>query len=130
MNPVLMAGTIIVNFALISYTIFIYHEHKHKASTPKTVFFLTAGVILDVIATVCMIKGSSNTPFTLHGFVGYSSLAGMLTDAVLIWKHKTKFGDNMPFPNWLNVYSKIAYTWWVMAYITGAILVIISRSSN
>jgi uncharacterized repeat protein (TIGR03987 family) len=125
MNPILIAGTTIVNLALISYTIFIYNERKTKKAGEKVLIFLTIGVILDVTATICMIIGSSKSPFTLHGILGYSSLAGMLTDAILIWKYRIKSGIGSPISASLHTYSIIAYCWWISAYITGALLVML-----
>lgn len=123
MKPILIAGTIIVNLALIAYTLFIIAERKNKKIVRKVLIFITIGVILDTTATVCMITGSTQSPFTLHGILGYSSLAGMLTDAFLIWKCKLKDGMNSPLPKALHNYSLIAYLWWITAYITGALLV-------
>lgn len=123
MKPILIAGTIIVNFALLSYTIFIIKEHKYKRAQKSVITFLTAGIILDLVATVCMISGSENSPFSAHGILGYSSLTGMLIDTILVWRHYLKNGSEKLFSETLNKYSKIAYIWWVLAYITGALIV-------
>ena len=123
MKPVLIAGVTIVNFALLFYTIFVFYEHKFKRAASKVVTFITIGVIFDIVATACMIIGSENSPFSPHGILGYSSLTAMFVDAVLIHRFKAVNGSETSFPTWLNNYSKIAYTWWVLAYITGAILV-------
>ena len=128
MKPILLAGTIIVNFALILYTLFIIQEHKKKKATKLVLTFLTLGVLFDIIATICMISGSENSPFSPHGILGYSSLSAMLIDMILIWKFKIKHGSETIFPASLNRYSKIAYTWWVLAYITGALMVFMSRT--
>jgi hypothetical protein len=71
-----------------------------------------------------MILGSSKSAFTLHGFLGYSSLAGMFIDTILIWRfhNNTKAGTIVPKP--LHLYSRFAYSWWVIAFITGLMLVI------
>ena len=82
MKPILIAGTSIVNLALISYSIFIFQEIKHSKVTSKLLAFLTIGVILDFTATICMIAGSSKGPFTLHGILGYSSLTAMAIDTI------------------------------------------------
>jgi len=71
-----------------------------------------------------MISGSSNTPFTLHGFLGYSSLAGMLIDTVLIWRHHVQNGPAAAVPKNLHLYSRYAYIWWILAFITGGALVL------
>ena len=82
MKPIILAGTIIVTLALIAYTLFIITEHKQKRASGKVLLYITLGLFLDITATVCMIIGSSNTPFTLHGFLGYTSLLAMLIDGI------------------------------------------------
>lgn len=125
MKPILIAGTIIVNLALISYTLFIFSERKARKASKKVITFLTIAVILDITATSCMIIGSSRSPFTVHGILGYSSLAGMLADAILIWNSRIKKGKDYPLSVYLHNYSLIAYCWWLTAYITGTLMVMI-----
>ncbi len=126
MKPILIAGTITVNFALISYSIGIITEQRRHRVTRNVLWFLTIGVILDITATACMIIGSDNTPFTLHGILGYSSLTAMLIETFLAWRHRLAQGEG-EVPRSLHLYSRIAYSWWVLAYITGAALVFINR---
>ena len=124
MNALLVAGTRIVILALIAYSIAIITEQrKHKVSNIVTTF-ITLGIIFDIIATAFMISGSSNSPFTLHGILGYSSLAGMLVDTVLIWRHRIQNGKETEVPAWLHKYSRYAYIWWILAFITGGLLVL------
>ena len=125
MKPVLIAGTSLVNIALISYSVYIFHERKTKLATKKVLIFLTAGVFFDIIATICMIAGSSQGAFTLHGIIGYSSLLGMVTDAFFTWKIRVKNGIGTPIPASLHKYSLVAYIWWIVAYLTGIVLVMI-----
>lgn len=122
MSPILIAGTIIVNLALLFYSIGIIAEQRRRRITRRVLFFLTIGVVFDVTATVCMIIGSTNTPFSLHGILGYSSLIGMSVETVLAWKHRRGKGD-AAVTRGLHLYSRLAYIWWVLAYITGALLV-------
>jgi hypothetical protein len=123
MNPLLQTGTIIVVFALASYSIAIFTEQRKKILRRRILVFLTLGVALDITATILMILGSSKGGFTLHGIIGYSSLAGMFIDAVLIWRLKIKNGSYCPIPNNIHIYSRYAYIWWVIAFITGGLLV-------
>jgi len=127
MNKLLMVGTSVVFFALLFYTIGIFTEQKHKKVLPKVLLFLTMGIIADIIATGFMIAGSSKGIFTLHGIIGYSSLLGMLIDNVLIWRLKIRSGINTEVPDSIHVYSRYAWIWWVIAFITGGLLVLISR---
>jgi len=127
MKSVLIAGTIIVNLALICYSIGIISEQRKHIITKNIIIFLTLGVILDITATTCMIIGSTSSPFSLHGLLGYSSLAAMIIETCLAWRHWLLFNDNK-VSNRLHIFSRMAYIWWVLAYITGAGLVFLSKS--
>ncbi len=81
--------------------------------------FLTIGVTLDIASTVLMILGSSH--ITIHGFIGWSALAVMLTDAGLVWRHWLRQKDAV-VPRGLNLYTRYAYCWWVVAYFAGAVI--------
>ena len=122
MKPVLIAGTSLVILALISYTIGIIAEQRQGKVSKKVTTFLTLGVLLDITATACMISGSEKSWFTVHGLLGYSSLTGMLIDVILIWRHRQTAGEDRT-PRWLHLYSRIAYSWWVIAFISGSVLV-------
>jgi len=124
MNTLLTYGTRIVVFALIAYSVAVFTEQRRKLITNTVTTFMTAGIILDITATVFMITGSSNTPFTLHGFLGYSSLLGMLIDTILIWRHRLYAGAGTAVPVRLHLYSRYAYIWWVLAFLTGGALVL------
>ena len=123
MNLFIRLGTSIVIFALVSYSVAIITEQRKKAVTKIVLTFLTLGVLLDITATTFMILGSSEGGFTLHGIIGYSSLTGMFVDAVLIWKLWLSNGINANVPKTIHKYSRYAYTWWIIAFITGGILV-------
>ncbi len=118
-----MFGALIVTLALISYSIAVLSERKKRHITKSILSFLTIGIILDITATICMIVGSTNSPFTLHGSLGYSALTLMLIDTILIWKFYKTYGFNFEVPAKLHRYTLIAYSWWVIAYITGSLLV-------
>ena len=96
-----------------------------KIVQKKALWFLTTGIVLDITATVCMILGSTNSPFTVHGFLGYSALLVMAVDIILIWKHYSRNETGVELKKSLLVYAKLAYGWWVIAYITGSLLVIL-----
>lgn len=123
MNIFSKIGATIVIFALTSYSVAILTEQKKRLVTRVVLRFLTLGIILDVIATTFMIIGSSHGLFTFHGFLGYSSLTGMLIDTILIWRFSRRNGSGTMVPKALHIYSLCAYLWWVAAFITGLMLV-------
>ncbi|PLX13432.1 MAG: hypothetical protein C0598_03650 [Marinilabiliales bacterium] len=123
MNSILLTGSVIVTLALISYSIGIIAEQRKKQLTNFVMIFLSLGIVLDITATAFMIFGSPNSPFTIHGFLGYSALLVMVIDVYLLWRFRIRNGIQVKVPKNLNLYSRYAYSWWVIAYITGALLV-------
>jgi hypothetical protein len=123
MKTISVIGSVIVTLALISYTVAILTEQLRRIINKRVLGFLTTGVTLDISATICMIIGSSKGPFTLHGMLGYSSLTLMIIDTLLIWRQRNKIGINAAVPPALNLYTRLAYIWWIAAYITGGLLV-------
>lgn len=123
MNPLSKTGAVIVVFALLSYTIAVVGEQRRRRLAPQVLAFLTIGVLLDVTATIFMILGSSKGAFTVHGLLGYSSLAAMIIDTLLVWRLASAAGPGAAVPRGLHLYTRLAYLWWVAAFITGGLLV-------
>jgi hypothetical protein len=124
MNTYSMIGASIVIFALLSYSLSILTEQRKKLITPFVLRFLSIGIALDITATIFMIIGSTKSAFSLHGILGYSSLAAMLLDTILIWRFQLANKPGTTVPVWLHLYSRYAYSWWVIAFFTGLMLVV------
>jgi hypothetical protein len=45
----------------------------------------------------------------------------MLIDAILIWRFWRKNGE-IDVSRGLNIYTRLAYVWWVIAYFAGVII--------
>ena len=125
MNTISIIGSVIVTFALISYLVGIITEQLRKMITGRVLLFLTIGLVLDISATVCMIIGSPNSPFTFHGYVGYSALLVMIIENILVWRLYLSSGLGAPVGRKLHIYSRIAIIWWAAAYITGSLLAMV-----
>jgi uncharacterized protein with PQ loop repeat len=119
LNPTIVKAVIVVTFALLFYSIGVITEQRKKSITKFVLAFLTLGVVLDITSTVLMIMGSSG--ITYHGFIGWSALSVMLIDAILIWRYWLK-NKSAAVSRGLNLYTRYAYGWWVVAYIAGAII--------
>ena len=87
MRTASIIGSMVVIIALVFYSLGYINERRKQLITSRVLLFYTIGVSLDITATIFMIIGSSKGLVTLHGFIGYSSLLGMLTDTVLLWRH-------------------------------------------
>ena len=124
MNSTLIRAVVVVTFALICYSIAVLTEQRRGALSRFILTFLTLGVVLDISSTTLMIIGSGKIPITMHGFIGYSALAVMLVDAVLLWRQWQRGGAGK-VPHGLNLYTRFAYGWWVLAYIAGAVIAMV-----
>jgi hypothetical protein len=124
MKNILIVGIVIVNLALTFYSIAIFKQFRSRMMSRNVLLFLTTGLIFDISATVCMIIGSGNF-LTLHGIIGYSSLAGMLIDTWFSYRLIfTKGINSVVSPKFMRL-SLIAYLYWVSAYLTGALIVML-----
>jgi len=127
MSPVLRVGVSVVFVAFSCYTIGVISEQRRQLVSRMAMGFLLAGVVFDITATVCMIIGSKQL-LTLHGFIGYSALAAMATETWFANRHRSLEGDG-PTPRWLHLYTRAAYAWWIVAFITGGVLVAMNRAA-
>ena len=121
-NSTLIAGVVIVNFALIFYSVAFINVQRRPFTTGFFLSFLMAGLFCDSLSTVFMIAGSRNIPFTAHGILGYTALAAMLIDTALHWRHRLKNGPTLKINGPLVIYNRLAFGWWVIAYVAGAIM--------
>ena len=122
-----MIGSMVVFAALGFYSIGYFKEKRHQLITSRILLFYSTGLALDITATTLMIIGSTRGMMTFHGVIGYSSLLGMLTDTFLLWRHNLREGPHEKTSRSLHLYSSIAYTWWIIAFITGGVLVMINK---
>jgi hypothetical protein len=123
-----LIGSFVVIFALAFYSIGFVKEQRRKLITSRVLLFYTLGVLFDISATTLMILGSTKGLLTFHGFIGYSSLLGMSIDTILLWRQHQKNGPDTKVSKPLDIYSRIAYIWWVVAFITGGLLVAIRHA--
>lgn len=127
MSIIIISGVVLIHIALVLYTIFIVKLHRHKRATKGLLGFITAAVITDISATACMMLGTVEEYFTLHGMLGYTALLVMVTDAIFIWRHQTRFGNEVSFSNSLVRNSKLGYVLWLSAFITGEMVALMNR---
>ena len=122
MSFVILAGVVLIHIAAVLYTIFIIKEFKHKRAVHGVTRFITAAVIFDIAATSCMMIGTTETYFTLHGILGYTALTIMVIDAILIWRHRARHGSEVPFSKALHRVSLYGYMLWVAAFLSGEMI--------
>ncbi|MFH0919197.1 MAG: hypothetical protein V1913_02455 [Fibrobacterota bacterium] len=122
MNPLLLTGTVLVTCALAFYTAAMATEQKTRRIHDRVLFFFGLGLAFDVTATCFMIAGSRHWPFTFHGLLGYSALAAMIIENLLIRRFRRNHGADVPVSLRLHRYSQLAYAWWAAAYFAGAFI--------
>ncbi len=126
MNPIRMAAVATVTAALILYTVGTVLVQRSRRSTPAARGWLTCGLAFDTIATALMVIAVGRFAITLHGVLGWSALAFMAVDVTRLWRHASEHGT-APLTAGLHRYSLVAYLYWVVAYFTGAALVMMAK---
>ncbi len=129
MTPLRLAAVTTVTAALALYTAGAVKEVRARRATRGVRGFFTVAVAFDVTATLLMILATRREGVSLHGILGYSALAAMATDTLLLWRHARRAGE-APLGSGLHLYSRLAYAYWVAAYFTGAALVMMSRRAG
>ena len=125
MNPITITGAFIVTLSLLSYGIGSISVLRFKMVSPNVLWFLTAGLILDIVAIICMSIGADTNSFSFHNFLGFSALLVMMLEVILIWRTYLKKKLYADIDEKLIAYSRIAISWWIIAYITGSLMVIV-----
>lgn len=124
MNILAITGAFIITIALLFYGISSIAVQRFKIVTPSVLIFITLGVIFDLVAISFMIIGSDKGAFTTHGIIGYTATLTMIIDGILIWRCYFKNGNDSVVNKSILLYSKIAYGWWLAAYITGSLIIL------
>lgn len=125
MNPISIFGAFIITFALLFYGVGSITLQRFKMVSRIVFWFLLIGIVLDFTAITCMIIGAQGTPFTPHGLLGYSAFLVMFVYFILVARLFWKEGRNARINKSLERYAKFAYAWWVIAYFTGFLLVML-----
>lgn len=114
----LVFSVILINLALIIYTISILNEFKRKALLPWHAIMFCMGFIFDMASTIIMYNlAGSNSTISFHGILGYIALVLMLINAigsVIILNKKYKSFQFYKF-------SFFAWIIWVISFILGMI---------
>jgi hypothetical protein len=124
MNPLSIVGAFIITLSLLAYGIGSISLIRFRIVGSIVLIFLSLGVLFDVAAITLMIIGASGKPFTLHGILGYSALIVMFIDTILVWRVYFKHGIDAYVKRKFLRYPKYAYLWWIIAYLTGSLIIL------
>lgn len=125
MNPISLTGAFIVTIAFLLYGIGTISSLRFKMVSPGVLWFLSLGFLLDVTATVFKIIGAPNNLFSLRGIFRYSALLAMLGVVILIWRIYITEKMNAEIGEKMLAFMRVAMSWWIIAYITCTLLVIV-----
>lgn len=128
MKPIILLGISLVVLALGCYTIGFVTEQRDRRISAGVLGFLVVGVVLDLTATLCMILGTSRSLLTPHGLIGFSALAAMLALTVVAARHRGRNAD-AEVSGWLHTFARLAYGFWIVAFVSGAALVAAQRAA-
>ena len=115
----LFISIILINLALIVYTVSILNEFKRKRLFPWHVVMFCIGLICDVFGTFIMYKlGGSKIRGGVHDILGDIALLLMLINAIasvcVLKKYKNLIDKFYKF-------SIFAWIIWIISYVVGVI---------
>jgi len=119
-----LTGAFLITLALLLYGIGSISIQRLKTISYGVLIFLTLGVIIDLVAVSMMILGASGKVITKHGMLGYTATVTMIINLILVWRAYFKNGLRSEIKKGLVIYSKYAYGWWVITYITGSLMIL------
>lgn len=120
-NPVLILGIASIVAALGCYSAAFMAQERRRKITRAVLSLLAAGVLLDLLATVCMLTIARGPIFSAHGILGFSATALMIVALALAWRHRRRAGEQ-PVPRALLLYVRLAYGCWVTAFVSGIVM--------
>jgi hypothetical protein len=120
MNTLLITGTCLVFLALAAYSTAFFSLLKFDSVIDRVRRFYAAGVGLDLTATAFMIAGSSHSPLTIHGFIGYTALGLMIATLALMLRFRHVHGAKKRIDSGLRWFALLSYAWWLLAFLAGA----------
>lgn len=113
-----------MTLSFLAYGIGSVSLERFKIVGTIVLVFLSLGVFFDFIAIVLMLFGSKSNFFTLHAILGYSALFVMMVNAAWAWRVYLRDGIDAPIGIQLYRYTKFAYFWWVVSYLSGIVIII------
>lgn len=124
MSFLAITGAFIITMSLLMYGIGSIFIQRFGLITKTSIVFLVFGLVFDITATIFMIIGSGNTPFSLHGFIGYSAFLMMLGYVIYVIRLYVKNKGEVIINKKIELFTKIAFGFWLIAYFTGSLIVI------
>lgn len=113
----LVVSIILVNLALVFYTVSILNEFKRKTLYSWHVVLFCIGLICDAFGTFIMYKiGGSKIIFGMHDILGFMALLFMLINLIasvfILKEHKNLINQFYKF-------SVFAWVIWISSYFLG-----------
>ncbi len=120
MKPIIMVGTATITLSLVLYSMGMIPALKNRLITKKITWFLTIGLVSELIAVSCMAIGSTQPITTPHGLIGLAGIIIMISIVLFSWKSILSNKHDYLLDEKAHIYYKSAYIIWVIAYFTGA----------
>ena len=124
MYPISVFGAFIMTLSFLAYGIGSVTLERFKIVGTVVLIFFSIGVLFESTAIVMMYIGSDGAIFGPHGLVGIFALLIMLVNTAWVWFVFLKKGIDAPVNKALLHYTKTAYFVWVVAYLSGIIILI------
>ena len=124
MNPIAVVGAFVMTLSFLAYGIGSVTLERFKIVGSIVLIFFSVGILFETTAIVMMYIGSDASLMGLHGLIGIFAFLIMLVNTAWVWGVYVKKGIDASVNTALLHYTKTAYFLWVLAYLTGIIVLI------
>jgi uncharacterized repeat protein (TIGR03987 family) len=114
MEPLALAGLILITAALIFYSIGVWGEFFKKNLLKVHVIFFWAGLFCDTIGTTLMFFMAEDLSFDIHAISGALAILLMLGHA--IWATKVQKSGSEEQKHKFHKYSLFVWFFWLIPY--------------
>ncbi len=124
MDPISVIGAFVMTLAFLAYGIGSVTLERFRIVGSVVLIFLSLGVLFESIAIILMIIGANGSASPLHGIIGGFAFALMLVNTAWAWILYLTMGFEAQVNRWFLNYTKTAFLLWVLAYLSGILLLI------
>lgn len=124
MNPISVIGAFVMTLAFLAYGIGSVTLERFRIVGSVVLIFFSLGILFESAAILMMIIGSNGSITVLHAIIGAIAFALMFVNSVWAWFVYLSMGIDAHVNTWLLNYTKTAFFLWVMAYLSGILLLI------
>jgi len=122
MDPFSLIGAFVMTLAFLAYGIGSVTLERFRIVGSVVLIFLSLGVLFESAAIILMVIGANGSISPFHGLIGGIAFGLMVVNTAWAWILYLIMGFEARVNRWLLNYTKVAFLLWVLAYLSGILI--------